>query len=130
MLGTDGAGADISLNKAVLLFKPSMQLSYSYNGNPTTGVPKVSLIVDIPKMRDQEMDSKTVAQTRVNLYNILNSVDDEAKSDPNVYASLVFQTIKANYQTLVLLAIVFTIEDETGQTILTFTDKDLNLTLK
>jgi len=72
------------------------------------------------------MDAKTVAQTRVKLYNILTSVNEEAKADPNLCASEVFKAIKTTYQTLVLVAIVFTISDETGDSILTFTDRDTN----
>lgn len=97
-----------------------MQVSYSYDGEP-----EITLIIDIPKMRDQKLESKAAAQHRVNLYAIMSQVDEESKANPDDYSAALFRTIKEKYNTIVLLAVVFSMKDGAGRSVLTYTSRDV-----
>ncbi len=98
-----------------------MQITFAF-----TGQPRISLIVDIPKLKGVVLPPKIIWQARRDLQVIMSHISDEAKTSPESFATQLFKTIKSEYQTLVLLAVVFTIEHENeGQTVLTYTAKDI-----
>ena len=97
-----------------------MQLTYTFDGEP-----EVALIVDVPKTREGEVAPKTVWKTRLDLYTIMMNISQESRANPQLYASQLFKTIKSEYQTLVLVAVVFTLKHEKGRTVMTYTEKDV-----
>lgn len=97
-----------------------MQVSYSFDGEP-----EITLIIDIPKMGDQKLEPKTVYQTRILLYTVMNQLEEEAKENPDDYAAALFKTVKEKYNTIVLVAVVFSIQHETGRSVLTYTRRDV-----
>ncbi len=98
-----------------------MQITFAF-----TGQPRISLVVDIPKLRGTVLPPKTIIQARRDLQIIMSHISEESKSSPESFAVQLFKTIRSEYQTLVLLAMVFTIEHENeGQTVLTYTSKDI-----
>jgi hypothetical protein len=97
-----------------------MQLTYTYDGEP-----EVALVVDIPKMREKEIEPKVVWKTRLDLYTMMMGISQESRANPQAYATQLFKTIKSQYQSLVLVAVVFTIKHEKGRSVLTYTEKDV-----
>jgi hypothetical protein len=108
-----------------------MQLTYSYEGlvYSREGYPKVALVVDIPKLRTEKLEPKKVAEIRANLLVILRAISDDTKGSPENFAQQIFKTVRSEYQTIALVAVVFTVDHEgEGQTSLTYTSRELDLT--
>lgn len=97
-----------------------MQVGYSYNGEP-----EITLIIDIPKMRDQVLEPKAVYMNRINLYSVISSIGEASKENPDAYATALFKAVREKYDTIVLVAVVFAIQHETGRSVLTYTSKDV-----
>jgi hypothetical protein len=100
-----------------------MQVTFAYAGQP-----QVSLIVDIPKLKGEVLPPKIIWQARRDLQVIMSHISEESKTSPESFATQLFKTVKSEYQSLVLLAMVFTIEHENeGRTVLTYTPKEIKL---
>lgn len=99
-----------------------MQITFSYVGEP-----KVSLIVDVPKMGDTKIGPNRVAEIRFGLLALLKSIDEETMNSPDAFATAIFKSVKAKYDTFVLVAVVFSLTHTGGDTILTYVARDLNL---
>ena len=111
---------------AIILIKTTaylnhMQITFAYAGQP-----QVSLIVDIPKLKGEVLPPKIIWQARRDLQVIMSHISEESKLSPESFATQLFKTVKSEYQSLVLLAMVFTIEHENeGRTVLTYTPKEI-----
>lgn len=100
-----------------------MQFTYAYEGQP-----RVSLVIDIPKTKKMEIEAKRVWEVRRDLQLMMANITAESKANPQAFATQIFKTVKANFDTIVLVAVFFTIKHEgAGETMMTYTVNDVDL---
>lgn len=99
-----------------------MLVSFVYDG-----VPKVTLVVSIPKARKVEIPAKDLYKIRLDLQRCAKTVSAESQSRPDTFAHELFKTVKANFDNIVLNEVAFTLVHEDGESTMVYTLQDVKL---